>query len=370
MSVKRLANGRYKARVRLPDGREISHTTDLKRDADEWADAQRTDMRRGTWVDPRLGRQTFLGFADEWAAVQDGWKQTTRDNWPYVRARLEPLAGSMPLGAFTPLMLKKLRADLGKRYAPATVSTTMRYAGMILRAAHAEHRIGRDPTAGVRAPRQRVDVRHGQVGPDQVPTRVEAAAILAAAPDRYRAAVALGLAGLRVGEVLGMTADRVDLAARRVTVDRQAQVMDGRLQLTTPKAEKTRTIVVPALVAVELRRHLRDHVSDGLLFPGTGRVPLRRDQFYQRAWRPALASAGLTQDRFKFHACRHFCASVLLAEGASLSAVAGYLGNTVDMVSRTYVHWLRDERDVAADVMDRAWALARQDAASARPRVV
>ena len=80
---------------------------------------------------------------------------------------------------------------------------------------------------------------------------------------------------------------------------------------------------------------------------------LRRDQFYASAWKPALVAAGLAEDRFKFHACRHWCASTLLAEGAPLTAVAGHLGDTVETVSRTYVHWLRDDRDIPAQVLDR-----------------
>jgi integrase len=62
----------------------------------------------------------------------------------------------------------------------------------------------------------------------------------------------------------------------------------------------------------------------------------------------------LATDRFVFHAWRHWCASTLLAEGAPLTAVAGHLGDTVETVSRTYVvHWLRDDRDIPAQVLDR-----------------
>jgi hypothetical protein len=43
----------------------------------------------------------------------------------------------------------------------------------------------------------------------------------------------------------------------------------------------------------------------------------------------------------------------LLAEGAPLTAVAGHLGDTVENVSRTYVHWLRDDQDIRAQVLDR-----------------
>ena len=154
-----------------------------------------------------------------------------------------------------------------------------------------------------------------------------------------------------------MTADRIVIDKRRVTIDRQMQRYGGRAVLTTPKAEKTRTITVPSLVAVELRRHLRDHVGEGILFHGLrGAEMLRRDQFYSSAWRPALRAAGLADDRFKFHACRHWCASTLLAEGAPITAVAGHLGDTVETVSRVYAHWLRDDRDVPAAVLDRVLA--------------
>jgi hypothetical protein len=54
-----------------------------------------------------------------------------------------------------------------------------------------------------------------------------------------------------------------------------------------------------------------------------------------------------------FHACRHSCASTLLAEGAPLTAVAGHTGDTVETVSRTHFHWLRDDRDIPAQVLDR-----------------
>jgi hypothetical protein len=88
-----------------------------------------------------------------------------------------------------------------------------------------------------------------------------------------------------------MTADRLDLDRRRVRVDRPMQRIDGECQLTTPKAEKTRTITVPPLVAVELRRHLRDHQSEGILFRGLrGASMLRRDQFYDSGWKPALVA--------------------------------------------------------------------------------
>jgi len=244
---------------------------------------------RGTYVDPALGRQRFDAFAEEWAAVQDTWKEGTSDAWPYIRARLKRLIGDVQLRHIDQLVLKRLRRDLAQDYSANTVKLTMAYAGMILRAAHVSGRIARDPTAGLKEKKRRAGEKDDRVRPEDVPTRVEAVAILKGTPTSFRAAVALGLAGLRVGEVLGLTADRIVIDHRRVTVDRQMQRYGGRAVLTTPKSEKVRTITVPALVAVELRRHVRDHVPEGILFRGLrGADMLRRDQFYSSAWRPAL----------------------------------------------------------------------------------
>jgi integrase len=352
---------RYLVRWRTPAREPRKLVFDRLIDAKTHLTAVSAAKHEGTYIDARLGRQTFRDFAEEWANAQDTWKQGTRDAWPSIRRRLDPHIGSVPLSKVDQLMLKRMRGELATKYAPRTVKLTMAYAGMILRSAHASRRIGYDPTAGLRDKRARADERTS-VRPEDVPTRAEALAILGGAPTPFRAAIALGLAGLRVGEVLGLSVDRLELDRRRVTVDRQMQRYAGQMTLTTPKAEKVRTIKVPNLVAVELRRHVRDHASDGLLFHGGRGALLRRDYFYASAWRPALRGASLADNRFVFHSLRHFCASTLLAEGAPITAVAGHLGDTVETVSRTYAHWLRDDRDVPADVLDRVLApSARHD---------
>ena len=352
-------NGGYEASYRAPNGRERTRRFRRLADAERWLALQRGDMARGTHVDPGAGKQPFIEFADEWAAGQD-WKATTRDGWRYVRARLATALGSTQLASIDLIALQALQRDLAGTYARTTVETTMSYAGSIMRAAFAAGRIGRDPTRGLRTLKVRAGERDGKVTPDDVPTRAEALAILTSAPPRFRAAVALGLAGLRVGEVLGLTVDRVDLERRSVTVDRQLQRIGDELVLTTPKAEKKRTIVVPEVVAFELRRHVRDHVisdvSDAVMFRGARGALQRRDEFYKAGWHPALIAAGLAKDRFVFHSLRHFCASSLLAEGAPITAVAGHLGDTVETVSRTYAHWLRDDREVPASVLERVLA--------------
>lgn len=266
------------------------------------------------------------------------------------------LPKNVRLSQIDQLIIKRARVELSNSYADATVSLTMSYLRSIMRAAHLSQRIGVDPTVGTGSKRRR-DADRDKVRPSDVPTREEVAAIWGAAPSKYRAAIALGATGLRIGEVTGLTADRIDIEGKLVTVDRQLQRVGGSLKLTTVKGEKPRTIRVPAAVALELRRHLRDH-DGGLLFRGVRCAhSLRRDQFYASAWRPALVGAGLAEDRYVFHSLRHFAASAMLAEGVNPMAVAGHLGDTLETLQRVYAHWLRDDRDVPADALDRILAV-------------
>lgn len=353
--VEKLPSGKYRAVYRAPDRTRVtSKPMLLQRDAKEWLADQLGDIAQGRWVDPRHGRTPLIEWLDEWAAAQDQWKRSSRGNWLAARKRIEGRAGGTPIGAVDLMGLLRLRADLAETFGPRTVAQTMSYVGAGLRAAYASGRIGRDPTVGLKARRARVGEPGVRVTPDMVPTRAEALAVLAATKPEWRAGVALGLAGLRISEMLGLTADRIDLADRQVTVDRQA---DQRGGWTTPKNERARTIEVPGVVAVELRRHMRDR-DDGILFAGVrtdGTRTMSRSWWHSMAWAPALRAAGL-EGRFKFHSLRHWCASTMLAEGAPVTAVAGHLGDTVVTVSRTYAHWLRDDRGVPAGLLDRALA--------------
>jgi integrase len=356
-SVSKRPNGKYLARWReVPGGPQKTRQFDRKIDADRFATEIEHRLNVGTYVDPAGGRKRFGAHAEEWAEVQD-WKDSTRQGWGQTKRRLASI-WNLPLAKVDKITLERLRTELARKYSRRVARNTMLRALAIVRDAYANKLIGHDPTIGVdAAPKRRADDAPEHVSPEQVPTRAEATSILMFTPTEYRAAIALGLAGLRIGEVLGMTAEAIALDKREVSVVQQAQPIKGKgMAITTPKAEKVRTIKVPAVVALELRRHLRDH-SSGILFPGTSNGLLSPSKFYELAWLPALKAAGL-EGRFVFHSLRHFAASTLLAEGAPITAVAGHLGDLVQTVSTTYAHWLRDDRDVPADVLDRVLAPA------------
>jgi integrase len=351
--VDRLRSGRYRARWYDGSGERSSKTFDTVEEANAHIVAKQAEVKAGTFVNARRGEQRFHDFAvDEFAPAQD-WKETTRQSFPFVLRRVESvLPTEATLAQIDHLKIKTARVELAKRYEPSTVIATMLCLNAIMRAAYVSRRLGYDPTVGTRSQRRRSPDMN-KVTAGDVPTRAEVNAIWIAARAPYRAAIALGVTGLRIGEVLGLTADRVDLEQRLVVIDRQLQRIANEMTFTTPKSEKVRTIRVPQPVALELRRHIREHQGGGLLFrsPHAGGA-LRRDRFYESGWHPALVAAGLGERRYKFHALRHFCASSLLAAGVNPMAVAGHLGDTLETLQRVYAHWMRDDRNVPADALE------------------
>jgi integrase len=99
-----------------------------------------------------------------------------------------------------------------------------------MRAAYVNGRVPTDPTVGIKEPRLRAGEPDGTVRPENVATRAEALAILPSAPDNFRTAIALGLSGLRVGEVLAVVDDQLDLEHRRLVIDRQVQRIGTELR--------------------------------------------------------------------------------------------------------------------------------------------
>ena len=67
-AIRRLPSGRYQVRYRTADGRYVTAPTtfDTKADAGRYLSKIETDMLRGEWADPRLGRTTFGEWADRW----------------------------------------------------------------------------------------------------------------------------------------------------------------------------------------------------------------------------------------------------------------------------------------------------------------
>jgi integrase len=332
----------WQATIRGPDGKERTKTYAKKVDAERWANTQEADKARGTWIDPTAGRVTFGQFALSWAEGQV-WRPTTAEG---VRRRLEhhvlPYLGDVPLANLRASHLRawvKGRSDV---LAPSTVCVCVQTVRSVLRAAVADRLIASSPANGLRLPRadreKVVPLTHEQV-----------VAIRGAMPARYRAAVTLAAgAGLRQGELFGLTVDRVDWLRRTLKVDRQMVTVTGHGASLSPvkTPASVRAIPVPDVVLRALSEHLatRPAGDDGLILTTEDARPVTRNNA-GHLWRRATRKVdGLPEDADGWHALRHFYASVLIRAGESVKVVQERLGHASAAVTLdTYTHlWPSD----------------------------
>jgi integrase len=152
--------------------------------------------------------------------------------------------------------------------------------------------------------------------------------------------------GLRWGEHAALTADRVDLARRRITVDRQVIETSHGLKLAPPKNRRRRTTMFPSKtpsgvdLAALVERRLGELPADGLLFPSPKGHWARRSNYRRNLFDPAATAAGWPRRadgrwQWTFHSLRHVFATWALAQpGARIEDVSRLLGHSTVRVTQ------------------------------------
>ena len=175
-------------------------------------------------------------------------------------------------------------------------------------------------------------------------------------------------AGLRKGEVIGLRWPDVDLAARRLNVERsvwQERGRDGappRRIVKQPKGGRPRRVAISETFAGRLGDWYAVAVveggadASGYVWPG--RAGPMDDATPGQALGRALERAELLEADARapvtFHGLRHTAASIMLARGVPLTIVARQLGHANPNVTATIYAHLLDEAhlDRAAAVFD------------------
>ncbi|EMF52912.1 tyrosine-type recombinase/integrase [Streptomyces sp. SID5476] len=139
---------------------------------------------------------------------------------------------------------------------------------------------------------------------------------------RYRLMVYRGAYGpMRPEELAGLRRRDVDLDNLRVRVRlAEPERMNGRrVQGDTRSEAGTRTVILPAFLRRELRRHLESYAEPGpagLIFVGEKDAPFRRSTF-GRKWRKAREIVGMSEG-FRYYDLRHTGHTLSTRSGATL----------------------------------------------------
>jgi integrase len=190
-----------------------------------------------------------------------------------------------------------------------------------------------------------------------VPTTDQVLALKLNLPERFRVVVdVISTTGLRVGEMLGLSNDRVDVGQRAVVVDRQRDATGTELFAPPKTAASVRTIPVPSLTLDRVAEHVDRHGVGpcDLLVTTRRQEPMQRWQLADY-WKPAARAVGLPPGSGP-HCLRHFYASLLIRAGCSVKVVQARLGHaTASETLDTYAHLWDDDEDRTRAAVAAIW---------------
>ncbi|WP_278101684.1 tyrosine-type recombinase/integrase [Microbacterium proteolyticum] len=350
---------RWRARYHDAAGREHARHFERKRDAERWLAEVSASVLTGTYVDPRASRLTFREYAETWLAAQVHREATAALYRNHLERHAYPVWGDVPLGSILTSHVQAwvkgltLPVEGGRdALAPATVGVIYTVAASVFRAAVHDRKLAETPCRDIALPEvvktrvQPLTTAQVDTLADTVPAGLRALVILAAGT------------GMRQGEVLGLTRDRLRLLGRdpAVTVDRQLVTKPGGSTTFGPLKTRAsyRTIPLPRVVVAALNDHLaqRDVGDSDLLFTIDGKGITR--QRFGHLWRPAARAAGLNEATGTgMHALRHYYASLLIRYGESVKTVQDRLGHkSATETLDTYGHMWADSDDRTRDAVD------------------
>lgn len=349
-SIDKVETG-WRLRWRTPEGASRSKTFSRKGEAERHRATVEGSKLIGEYIDPSAGRVTFADYATMWAATRVHRSSTAEHVESYMRVHVLPRLGQRPIGAIRHSEVQGFVKAIAEVLGPVTVENVFGTVSAVFRSAVRDRVVAVNPCEGVALPRR----SRTEIMP---PTVDQVRALLVAMPERYRVLGTLAAgAGLRQGEALGLTADRIDFLRRTLRVDRQLITpAKGEPRLAPPKSEASaRTVPLADVVLTELAAHLKQFPpgSDGFLVTYIDCRPVKRNRF-GAMWRQSVARAGLAT-AFRYHDLRHHFASALIAGGCSVKVVQKALGHasareTLD----TYSHLWPDSDDLTRQAVDAA----------------
>lgn len=310
-SITRRQDGRWEARISLPEGGRRSIYGRTRAEVSQRMKVALSALEKdGQLPNDQI---TVGGFLGDWleAARASVAPRTAISYAQVVRDHLEPQIGSLRLSRLTPQRVQKMMGDLGR---DGVTAKSVAYARTVLRIALGVAMkwglVGRNVAALVDAPK----VSARQIEPL---TPAQAKALLASLEgDPMRTFYLLAVtSGLRMGELLGLCWDAVDLAAGTLSVRQQVQRLGGELRATEvlKRASSYGTIALAAPAIEALKAHRADSGAlVGYVFATEAGGPLDPSNV-RRHWLKALAAAGLPPRRL--HDLRHSTATFLLAAG-------------------------------------------------------
>ena len=333
-----------------------------KKEAEQYAERARTEVRQGTHTHDR-DSITVAVAADMWiaAAEAEGLERSTTKRYrELAELHIKPRLGALKLTALTKPMVQDFRLELLQAKSRAMAAKVLRALSAILNNAMEIGAINQNVAASVKIGKLKREAEK-----IVIPSRADLKAMIAAASESERPLILTAITtGLRSSELRGLRWQDIDLAAGTIAVCQRA---DQWGQIGPPKSEAgKRTVPIPPELVSELKRwKLRGPPSRmGLTFPSSTGTPLRHNNVLRRMFFPLQVRAGLgvpkidckgqpvvdvegqpvLTGKYGFHTLRHAAASAWIESNIDLKRLQVWIGHeNIRLTLDTYGHLLKDE---------------------------
>ena len=164
----------------------------------------------------------------------------------------------------------------------------------------------------------------------------------------YMAFMTLYWTGMRLGELLALNPNDVDLEKRTISITKSYQRFGKKDVTTPPKTPKSkRVITIPEFLAADIKDYmdsLYDLQEDDRLFPIT-------KYYLEHEMQRGIKESGVK--RIRVHDLRHSHASMLIELGFSPLEIANRLGHEkVETTLNTYAHLYPNKQTKLAERLD------------------
>jgi integrase len=359
-TITKRADGRWEARVSLPDGKRKCFYGQTRQEVERKLSQARRDVESGLpVVDQRL---TVAAYLTDWLeSVRHQVKLTSYHRYEgQIRLHIIPALGRMSLSKLT---AQQVQSFYTQKLDSGLSATTVRHIHLLLHKAIKDAiRMGlvqRNVTEMVRSPR-RMKTEMKTLDAAQVVRFIEASA-----EERLEALFVLAITtGMREGELLALRWQDVDLDKGTVYIRQTLYIRHKIYNFLSPKTESSRRKIHLTKKAIyALRKHriryLQEAMENGpewnkeynLVFTTASGNPIRPAHLAGDYFPRVLERAGLP--KIRFHDLRHTAATLLLERGANPKVVSEILGHSdVSITLGIYTHVTPRLHEAAMDIMD------------------
>lgn len=329
---------RWRATWTEPDGRRRSQSFRTKDEAQAKLTAMDHAQRTGEYVSPAEAKRTL---GDYWPRLErmkagralktremytNAWNNYISPEWGHKRVR--EIKG--------PHVAEWLEGIQRSASAKTKIRLTM---SVLLDMAVDDRVILSNPLKAVRV---RPDQRREHVYLSAEQTR----AFLEHMHPHYRLMTeALFFTGLRIGEMVELRVEDLDVPKRRLRVARGW----ANGEVSSTKTRRARSVPVPPGVMDKIVEHVAGKAPTDLVFTTPNGARVDRGNFLNRYVRKAAEEAGLPS-RFRTHDARHTFASLAVSAGANVKVVQNAMGHAdATTTLRTYAGTFEQDLDDVAE---------------------